>query len=196
MNPQALALTSYCLSSILMTITNKLVLSTYKFYCNFLLLGIQSGITVLLLVAFSRLGLLVHKPLDTRTAKTWFPVSLALVAMIYTGSKALQYLSIPLVTIFKNLTIILIAYSERTFFNGPPVSSIMLISFSLMVFSSFLAGYADIMSGSALKNGSSVFIAYFWMLSNCISTAYYAVSMKNVISSVGFKDFDTVYYNK
>jgi GDP-mannose transporter len=66
----------------------------------------------------------------------------------------------------------------------------------MMVFSSFLAGYNDIMSGSVVKNGSSVFTAYFWMLFNCLSTAYYAVSMKNVISGVGFKDFDTVYYNK
>ena len=179
-----------------MTITNKLILSSYNFKCNFLLLGVQSGITALLVVICKKMGVLDHKPLDKRTANIWYPVSLALVAMIYTGSKALQHMSIPLVTIFKNLTIILIAYSERMYFNGPAVSSLMLVSFTMMVCSSFLAGYSDIMSGSVLKNDSSFLTAYFWMFSNCISTAYYAVSMKNVIASVGFKDFDTVYYNK
>jgi hypothetical protein len=69
-----------------------------------------------------------------------FVVSLALVAMIYTGSKAMQYMPIPLFTIFKNLTIILIAYGEKTFFGGSKVSSLMLLSFLLMVFSSVIAG--------------------------------------------------------
>jgi GDP-mannose transporter len=52
--------------------------------------------------------------------------------MIYTGSKALQFLRIPIYTIFKNLTIILIAYGEVLWFGGN-VTHMMLISFGLMV---------------------------------------------------------------
>lgn len=52
--------------------------------------------------------------------------------MIYTGSKALQYLRIPIYTIFKNLTIILIAYGEVLWFGGA-VTRLMLISFLLIV---------------------------------------------------------------
>lgn len=51
--------------------------------------------------------------------------------MIYTGSKSLQYLRIPVYTIFKNLTIILIAYGEVIWFGGS-VTRMMLISFGLM----------------------------------------------------------------
>ena len=51
-----------------------------------------------------------------------------LVAMIYTSSKALQYLSIPVYTIFKNLTIILIAYGEVIWFGGK-VTTMALSSF-------------------------------------------------------------------
>jgi GDP-mannose transporter len=69
-----------------------------------------------------------------------FIVSMALVLMIYTGSKALQYMTIPLFTIFKNLTIIMIAFGERLYFNGSPVSSLMMIAFSFMVLSSVVAG--------------------------------------------------------
>jgi hypothetical protein len=47
--------------------------------------------------------------------------------MIYTGSKALQYLSIPLFTVFKNLTIVIIAYGELLFFGGSKVSGISLL---------------------------------------------------------------------
>jgi GDP-mannose transporter len=59
---------------------------------------------------------------DKNDAKAWWPVSALLVAVIYTGSKSLvstslaqlgdadiqQFLRIPVYTIFKNLTIILI----------------------------------------------------------------------------------------
>lgn len=65
-------------------------------------------------------------------AKKWYPIVVFLVAMIYTGSKALQYLPIPVYTIFKNLTIILIAYGEVIWFGGS-VTSMMMVSFSLMV---------------------------------------------------------------
>lgn len=59
-------------------------------------------------------------------------MSSLLVAVIYTGSKSLQYLSIPVYTIFKNLTIILIAYGEVMMFNGV-VTGLTLVSFALMV---------------------------------------------------------------
>lgn len=60
------------------------------------------------------------------------PIAASLVAMIYTGSKALQFLRIPIYTIFKNLTIILIAYGEVLWFGGS-VTHLMLVSFGLMV---------------------------------------------------------------
>lgn len=45
---------------------------------------------------------------------------------------SLQFLSIPIYTIFKNLTIILIAYGEVLWF-GSKVTPIMLLSFLIMV---------------------------------------------------------------
>ena len=152
-----------------------------------------------LLLLFSYFGLLSFQPFAPKTAATWFPVSLALVGMIYTGSKALQYLSIPLVTIFKNMTIILTAYAERYIYNGSPVTSLMLFAFALMIFSSATAAYADISAGRILKDSAkdvSVTIPYLWMISNCLTTAFYVLTMKATISKVGFKDFDTVFYNK
>jgi GDP-mannose transporter len=63
--------------------------------------------------------------------------------MIYTSTKALQFLSVPVYTIFKNLTIIVIAYGEVLWFGGNVTAS-ALFSFGLMVLSSVVAAWADI----------------------------------------------------
>jgi multidrug transporter EmrE-like cation transporter len=60
------------------------------------------------------------------------PVSLLLVAMIYTGSKSLQFLTVSMFTVFKNVAIVLIAFAEWKFF-GNEVTSMMLVSFLLIV---------------------------------------------------------------
>jgi GDP-mannose transporter len=36
---------------------------------------------------------------------------------------------------------------------------------------------------------------YIWMSVNCLSSAAYVLSMRYVIKSVAFKEFDTVFYN-
>lgn len=192
-----LAIASYCMSSILMTVTNKVVLSSYDFKLNFLLLGIQSILCVLTLQLFVKFNMANHRKFNLADARAWFIVSFALVAMIYTGSKALQYLPIPLFTIFKNITIIIIAYSEEAFFHGSPVTRLMLLSFTLMVCSSIIAGWADLSSGSLQKKSEDIgyFVSYSWMIANCLTTATFALTMKAKIKDVGFKDFDTVFFN-
>ncbi|KAH6561253.1 hypothetical protein BASA50_000264 [Batrachochytrium salamandrivorans] len=190
------AILSYCGASILMTVTNKLVLSSYDFKLNFLLLTIQSVVTILLLEICAGFGLLKHRPFRISEAKNWFAVSLSLVLMIYTGSKALQFLSIPVFTIFKNLTIILTAYAERFILKGAAVTHLMLVSFALIVLSSIVAGWADISAGAALKdNQVSATVAYGWMAMNCLTTSAFTLLMKGKLKASGFKDFDTVFYN-
>lgn len=161
-----------------------------------------------MLETFTKLKWVSHRPYRHDEAKRWFVVSLALVAMIYTGSKAMQYMPIPLFTIFKNLTIIMIAYGERTWFGGSPVTGLMLTAFLMMVLSSVIAGWADIYGKSSSTSSSastssasssptflSSLISYFWMMLNCLTTAFYALGMRGKIKEVGFKDFDTVFYN-
>lgn len=118
--------------------------------------------------------------------------------MIYTGSKAIQFLSIPVYTIFKNLTIILIAYGEVLWFGGS-VTGMTLFSFGLMVFSSVIAAWADIQhavsshgSESAASNTISTLNAgYIWMLLNCFCSAAYVLGMRKRIKLTNFKDFDS-----
>ncbi|KAF8981204.1 GDP-mannose transporter into the lumen of the Golgi [Entomortierella lignicola] len=141
-------------------------------------------------------GLITYRRIDIDEAKKWFPISLSLVAMIYSGSKSLQFLSIPVYTIFKNLTIILIAYGEVLWF-GSKVTPIMLLSFLLMVLSSVIAGWSDISSFVPRDSTDLVRLnlGYVWMALNCLFSAGYVLYMRKRIKYFNFKDFDTVYYN-
>jgi len=119
--------------------------------------------------------------------------------MIYTSTKALQYLSIPVYTIFKNLTIILIAYGEVLWFGGN-VTGIALFSFGLMVLSSVIAAWADIQhaltshSGSAASDKiSTLNSGYIWMAMNCFCSAAYVLGMRKRIKLTNFKDFDSAF---
>ncbi|OAD67442.1 hypothetical protein PHYBLDRAFT_75134 [Phycomyces blakesleeanus NRRL 1555(-)] len=185
----------YCFASILMTVTNKYVLSGFEFNMNFLLLSVQNIVTVTLLQSFKFFNLIKFRGFDKDEARKWMPIAASLVAMIYTGSKALQFLRIPIYTIFKNLTIILIAYGEVIWFGGA-VTPIIMSSFGLMILSSVIAGWADISDTlSSIIDLDTTLIGYFWMATNCLSSAAFVLYMRKRIKLTNFKDFDTVYYN-
>ncbi|EPY50302.1 GDP-mannose transporter Vrg4 [Schizosaccharomyces cryophilus OY26] len=188
-----LPVASYCMASILMTMTNKYVLSSPGYNMNFLLLTVQSLICVLTIRVLKNFKIITYRDFDFREAKFWFPISFLLVAMIYTSSKALQYLSVPVYTIFKNLTIIVIAYGEVLWFGGH-VSALTLFSFGLMVLSSVVAAWADIQS-SATSGYTSLNSGYSWMFLNCITNAAFVLTMRKRIKLTNFRDFDTMFYN-
>lgn len=124
--------------------------------------------------------------------------------MIYTSTKALRFLSIPVYTIFKNLTIILIAYGEVLWFGGS-VTRMALLSFGLMVASSIIAAWADIqhalqsyggdsMTGEAAEKISTLNAGYVWMLLNCFCSASFLLGMRKRIKVTNFKDLDSKCY--
>ncbi|KAK4650102.1 GDP-mannose transporter into the lumen of the Golgi [Podospora pseudocomata] len=190
---------AYCLASISMTVVNKYVVSGSEWNLNFFYLAIQSAVCTLAILAFKQTGILKNlAPFDSTKAKRWFPISLLLVGMIYTGAKALQFLSVPVYTIFKNLTIIVIAYGEVLWFGGS-VTPITLLSFGLMVLSSVVAAWADIQAAidgvgiSPDKQDalSTLNAGYAWMGINVICTSAYVLGMRKVIKKMNFKDYDS-----
>lgn len=62
-------------------------------------------------------------------------MSVFFIGMIYISTKSLQYRSVPVCTIFKNLTIIVIAYGEVLWFRGS-VTPLLLLSFGFIMLSS------------------------------------------------------------
>lgn len=202
-NSGPISILSYCGSSILMTVTNKFVVNLQDFNMNLVMLFVQSLVCTLALVVLKFLGYAKFRPINKTDAKNWLPISVLLVLMIYTSSKALQYLAVPIYTIFKNLTIILIAYGEVLFFGGS-ITSMEMSSFLLMVLSSVIATWGD-QQALAKKAAEQVTtlgesalpfnIGYVWMFTNCISSALFVLIMRKRIKLTNFKDFDTMFYN-
>ena len=203
-NSGPISILSYCGSSILMTVTNKFVVNLKDFNLNFVMLFVQSLVCTLTLMILRVLGYAKFRSFNKTDAKNWLPISFLLVLMIYTSSKALQYLAVPIYTIFKNLTIILIAYGEVLFFGGS-VTSMELSSFLLMVLSSIVATWGDqqavvAKAATSLTDETLGAVAafnpgYFWMFTNCISSALFVLIMRKRIKLTNFKDFDTMFYN-
>jgi GDP-mannose transporter len=142
-------------------------------------------------------GWITYRDFNTDEARKWFPISLLLIGMIYTGTWAIKFLSIPVYTIFKNLTIPLIAYGEVIWFNGA-VTPMIIVAFGLMVFSSVIAAWADIshaisshVGSAAQEQISTLNAGYIWMAFNCVCTATYVLSMRKRIKLTNFKDFDS-----
>jgi len=138
-----------------------------------------------------------------KTDRIGSPISFLLVLMIFTSAKALQYISIPTYTIFKNLTIILIAYGEVLWFGGS-VTGLALLSFGLMVLSSVVSAWADISAAignyssaphEAATELASLNAGYIWMLLNCLSSATFVLSMRKRIKLTQFSDFDSLLLN-
>ncbi|BGP44282.1 GDP-mannose transporter into the lumen of the Golgi [Rhodotorula kratochvilovae] len=202
LNHPALPVLCYCASSILMTF----VVSGKNFNMNFLLLTIQSVVCVSCVITAKRLGVITFRDWDREDARKWFPISFLLVLVIYTGSKSLQYLSVPVYTIFKNLTIILIAYGEVLWFGGS-VTPLTLASFFLMarvslllVVSSLIAASPDLLNWvngveMPAKTGGQSNAGYLWMFFNCFVSAGYVLAMRKRIKLTGFKDWDSMFYN-
>ncbi|SCV68003.1 BQ2448_124 [Microbotryum intermedium] len=199
LNHSALPVFSYCVASILMTVVNKYVVSGSHFNMNFLLLAIQSIVCVGCVAACKHFGVISYRDWDSNDARKWFPISFLLVCVIYTGSKSLQFLTIPIYTIFKNLTIVIIAYGEVLWFGGH-VTWLTLVSFGLMVVSSLVAASSDIssfLSGTPIvtKAGGVSSAGYLWMFANCFVSAGFVLAMRKRIKITNFSDWDTLRYN-
>ncbi|KAK2598428.1 hypothetical protein N8I77_011846 [Diaporthe amygdali] len=201
-NSPSASILGYCLASISMTVVNKYIVSGSDWNLMFLYLAIQSAVCIIAVLACQQMGLLTLERFDVEQAKKWFPISVLLVAQIYTGGKALQFLSVPVFTIFKNLTIIVIAYGE-VLLSGGRVMPLVLFSFGLMVFSSMIAAWADVKAATdadihpsetsdALKTLNA---GYAWMFANVFCSAAYVLGRGRMIRKLKTKDWDTTFYN-
>ncbi|KAK3715379.1 GDP-mannose transporter into the lumen of the Golgi [Vermiconidia calcicola] len=204
-NNPLVSILTYCGSSILMTVANKYVVSGRNFNLNFFLLFVQALVCLIAITSAKAFGIVNFREFNSGEAKKWFPISLLLIGMIYTSTKALQFISVPVYTIFKNLTIILIAYGEVLWFGGS-VTPTALLSFALMVGSSIIAAWADIqhvlqsyggdaLTGEAAEQISTLNAGYMWMLMNCFCTASFTLGMRKRLKLMNFKDLDTMFYN-
>ncbi|KNC77759.1 hypothetical protein SARC_09787 [Sphaeroforma arctica JP610] len=106
-------------------------------------------------------------------------------AMLYTGSQSLNYLTIPLVTVFKNLTNVMIAYGDQYLYDSK-VSTGVAMALGLMLAGSVFAAGTDL---------SFNLTGYIWMALNCISTGGYTLYIKTAKKNTSLDQWGMSYYN-
>lgn len=121
------------------------------------------------------------------TAKQWAPVNILFCVMLFSGMASLQYNSVPMVTIFKNMSNVVTAFGDYYFYgNNHVTNTLVIISFAITFFGAILAAWNDI---------SITSIGLFWISINCLSTAGYVLYMKYAATYVKLSKFGMIYYN-
>ena len=168
MNEPLAASACYFASSVCLSLTNKAVFSRSDFDFPLSVLASQALVTLALLLLFSetRLGPVVR--FDPKLARKMLPITLLFAAMLWTSSKALRYCSVPVVTIFKNLSVVAITGYERLVYSDR--SSVgVLLSLLCMVAGSVVAAAGDLQFSS---------VGYGWMLLNVFCTVCHLAAVR------------------
>ncbi len=152
---------------------------------NILLVVFQAIVAVVCVEFCKRMGWVDYPPFNWETAKQWAPVNIFFCAMLFTGMTSLQYNSVPMVTIFKNVTNITTTMGDYYFF-GSHVQTLVMVAFGIMLSGAVAAAWNDItISG----------IGLFWMSLNCVATSGYVLYMKFATKNVKLSTFGMVFYN-
>jgi len=175
----------YSLFSMSMVYSNKSILSVYNFHYHFALLFFQNACAVLLVWLAKRTSIVTYPDFDMAIARKWLPVNLFFVGMLLSGTYSVRFLSVPMMTVFKNLTNIPISIGDKYLY-GQNVSPGIVFSLFLMVFSALVGGLTDLQF--SLRG-------YIWMFLNCASTAAYVLYLRHAMKNTQLGEFGMMFYN-
>lgn len=153
---------------------------------NVLLVVFQAIVAVICVETCKHAGWIErYRPLTWSITRAWAPVNLLFCAMLFTGMASLQNNSVPMVTVFKNITNVLTTGGDYIFFGNKP-EAMVVAAFGIMLFGAVAAAWNDVsVSGAGL----------FWMGANCVSTAGYVLYMKFATVNVKLTKFGMVHVN-
>eukprot|EP00565_Helicotheca_tamesis_P006954 CAMPEP_0185729482 /NCGR_PEP_ID=MMETSP1171-20130828/6057_1 /TAXON_ID=374046 /ORGANISM="Helicotheca tamensis, Strain CCMP826" /LENGTH=357 /DNA_ID=CAMNT_0028398331 /DNA_START=103 /DNA_END=1176 /DNA_ORIENTATION=- len=184
-----MACTMYSGCSVSMILVNKSLASSYSHMydgdLNVFLVVIQAVVAVVCVEICKKFKLVEYPAFNLETARLWAPVNILFCGMLFTGMASLQHNSVPMVSVFKNITNVVVTFGDRFFF-GVKVEPLVLAAFSLMI-GGALAAAANDLSASPL--------GLFWMGANVFSTAGYILYMKFATKNVKLSKFGMVFYN-
>jgi GDP-mannose transporter len=180
-----LACVLYSLASIAMVLFNKLILSSFEFRFDMVLLCAQNLSSLVLLLLARWLGLLSFEAFEARKAMDWLPLNVLFVGMLYSGYRSLGLLSVPLVTVFKNSSNLLVTFGDWVVY-GQRVSAGIVLCLALMVGASALAAANDT---TLSRDG------VYWALVNGVVSAAYVLYMPRAMRATQLSSYGKVFYN-
>ena len=175
----------YVSCSTLMVLTNKWLASTMDINAHVSLLVMQNAVATFLVSSCKGLGVVEYADFELKTAAKWLPVNLYFVMMLSTSFVAMRYLSVPMITVFKQLANLLTVSGEWYFF-GKRISSGVLLSFATMILGAAMAAWHDMEFSVS---------GYFWQGANCFCTSAYVLYLKYATKTVKLPKFGMVFYN-
>jgi len=105
--------------------------------------------------------------------------------MLVSGMASFHHNSVPMVTVFKNITNILVAFGEYILFGNKP-EQLVIIAFSIMLVGAITATGNDF---------TASFVGIFWMTINCFTTGGYILYMNFATKTIKLPKFGMVFYN-
>mmetsp|Transcript_34262 Transcript_34262/g.51701 ORF Transcript_34262/g.51701 Transcript_34262/m.51701 type:complete len:356 (+) Transcript_34262:181-1248(+) len=184
-----MACTMYSGCSVSMILVNKSLASSYNHLfdgsLNVFLVVVQAVVAVICVELCKKMKLVEYPSFNLQTAKLWAPVNIFFCAMLFTGMASLQYNSVPMVSVFKNINNVVVTFGDKYFF-GVRVEPLVLASFLLMLGGAVAAASNDLQASPA---------GIFWMSANVVSTAGYILYMKFATKNVKLSKFGMVFYN-
>ena len=180
----------YSAVSVCMVISNKLISATLDPEVRDRLpqgtvIMFQCAVAVVMVEIAKHCNIVEYPAFNVTTAKSWLPLNLLFIGMLFSGFISLIYVSVPMVTITKNLANIITVFGEYYLF-GEPLSYLTLLSVFIMVVGAVLAGANDLEFN---------FYGYVWMAINCVFTSGYVLYMRYASTSIKLPRFGMVYYN-
>ncbi|CAH2294303.1 UDP-N-acetylglucosamine UDP-glucose GDP-mannose transporter isoform X1 [Pelobates cultripes] len=175
----------YGLSSFLIVLVNKTVLTTYRFPSS-TCLGIgQMGITILVLYIGKLYSIITFPDFDRQIPKKLFPLPLIYIGNHLTGLSSTQKLSLPMFTVLRKFSIPLTLILEIIILRKRYTFSVVL-SVVLMVLGAFIAASFDL---------SFNLEGYIIVLLNDLFTALYGVYTKEKIDPKELGKYGVLFYN-
>lgn len=179
----------YCGCSVGMVLVNKSLASSYNHFItgdlNILLVVFQAVTAVICVECSKRAGWVDYPSFNTRTAQLWAPVNLLFCGMLFTGMTSLEQNSVPMVTVFKNITNIMTTIGDCIIY-GASIELFVVTAFGIMLAGAVMAARND---ADVTPTGIC------WMLANCLCTSGYVLYLRFATKSVKLSKFGMVFYN-
>lgn len=176
---------AYSTCSISMVLANKALAATFQINLPVSLVIFQCAAAVLLVECCRYFNVVQYQGFQMDVAVKWLPVNVCFVLMLMTSFMAFKYLNVPMITVFKNLTNVIIVAGDW-YWNDQKVTMGVVFAFGIMVVGAVAAAYTDAMFSA---------VGYFWMGANCCATASYVLYMKSVTKNLELSRFGMVFYN-
>ena len=149
------------------------------------LMLMQNLVATVTVAASKALGFVSYPDFDPQVAMKWLPVDICFVLMLSTSFVAMRFLSVPMITVFKQLANLLTVAGEFYFFQKS-VTAGVLLAFAVMILGAVLA---------ALNDLDFSFAGYVWQAANCVATSTYVLYLKHATQTIDVSKFGLVFYN-